>query len=239
MKTGLSLAIDLPALLVLPVERLQQYKRGIENILKYTFKTHVDYAHLSHALQKISSALNKINDTKKFHDNEENLKRISKVLVGNVPDLKLPGRIFIREGTLVKLCRKIPKKRYFMLLSDILIYGSKEENSTKVKFHRLINLTEGSTIEDIPDSKNTTPNGFKLITSTKSFVVYAESAESKKSWVETFNQVLAKINGGKREKKGELAPVWINDNEALNCMLCEAQFTVLKRRVTTCLIFYI
>lgn len=234
MKTGLSLAIDLPALLVLPVDRLQKYKTGIEYMLKYSFKTHADYSNLTNSLQKITSALNKINDTKKYHDNAENLKRLAKVLVGNVPELNMPGRFFIREGTLVKLCRKIPKKRYFILFNDILIYGSKEDTSTKIKFHRLINLTEGSTIEDIPDSKSATPHGFKLITSTKSFVVYAESAESKKSWVETFNQILAKINSGKRDKKGELAPVWVNDNEALNCMLCDAQFTVLKRRVSVC-----
>ena len=33
----------------------------------------------------------------------------------------MPGRIFIREGMLWKVCRKGPKKRQFFLFNDILV----------------------------------------------------------------------------------------------------------------------
>ena len=36
----------------------------------------------------------------------------------------VPGRVFIREGVLIKICRKGPKKRQFFLFNDVLIYGS-------------------------------------------------------------------------------------------------------------------
>jgi hypothetical protein len=35
--------------------------------------------------------------------------------------LLVPGRIFIREGMLWKVCRKGPKKRHFFLFNDVLV----------------------------------------------------------------------------------------------------------------------
>lgn len=35
----------------------------------------------------------------------------------------MPGRILIKEGPLMKVCRKIPKKRYFFLFDDVLVYA--------------------------------------------------------------------------------------------------------------------
>ena len=38
--------------------------------------------------------------------------------------LLVPGRIFIRDGVLWKVCRKGPKKRHFFLFNDTLVYGT-------------------------------------------------------------------------------------------------------------------
>ena len=38
--------------------------------------------------------------------------------------LLVPGRIFIRDGVLWKVCRRGPKKRQFFLFNDVLVYGS-------------------------------------------------------------------------------------------------------------------
>ena len=35
--------------------------------------------------------------------------------------LLVPGRIFIREGTLLKVCRRCPKPRHFFLFNDVLV----------------------------------------------------------------------------------------------------------------------
>ena len=35
-------------------------------------------------------------------------------------ELWQPGRRYIREGVLIKLCRKTKKRRYFILLNDVL-----------------------------------------------------------------------------------------------------------------------
>jgi hypothetical protein len=106
------------------------------------------------------------------------------------------GRVYIREGSLIKLCRKILKKRWVVLFSDALMYGRKDESSAKVKFHRLINLNASSTVRDLPDKTNS-KNGFQVITSLKSFLVYADTPEEKKSWMESFQAVVNElINNG-------------------------------------------
>ena len=47
---------------------------------------------------------------------------------GRVPQVLLvPGRIFIREGLLWKVCRKGPKRRQFFLFNDVLVRGEGEE----------------------------------------------------------------------------------------------------------------
>ena len=36
-------------------------------------------------------------------------------------NLLVPGRQYVREGVLTKVCRKGPKKRHFFLFNDILV----------------------------------------------------------------------------------------------------------------------
>lgn len=73
-------------------------------------------------------------------------------------DLTNPYRWFVRGGDLIKLCRKIPKPRYFVLFSDALLYGVRED-AKHVKFHRMIPLSSGNTVKHIPDQKGGTPHG--------------------------------------------------------------------------------
>ena len=66
----------------------------------------------------------------------------------------------MREGTLVKMCRREPKRRYFFLFNDLLVYCSMNDvanvNVPGIKsytFHRAISLDQ-CYVEDIPDTGN-------------------------------------------------------------------------------------
>lgn len=59
------------------------------------------------------------------------------------------GRIFIKEGNLMKVCRKESKQRYFVFLSDILIYGNK--GTLNYELHRVLDVSF-LTIKDIQDT---------------------------------------------------------------------------------------
>ena len=59
----------------------------------------------------------------------------------NSPPLVAKNRVFIREGPLVKICRKNPKMRYFFLFTDCLVYARKiDAIGTTYMYPRLISL---------------------------------------------------------------------------------------------------
>eukprot|EP01114_Cavostelium_apophysatum_P020568 TRINITY_DN6934_c0_g1_i2.p1 TRINITY_DN6934_c0_g1~~TRINITY_DN6934_c0_g1_i2.p1 ORF type:complete len:939 (+),score=251.24 TRINITY_DN6934_c0_g1_i2:1960-4776(+) len=235
-KTSLSFVLELPSLLVLPVYHLPKYKSVLQELIKYTLRRNPDWILLTESLHQISTGSSKLNENVKERQNAEHMMRVQKTFTGS-PELKTPGRYFVRDGSLIKLCRKIPKPRWFVLFNDALMYGSreKEDTNSKVKFHRLINLSDSSQVRDIPDMKNSTPNGFQIITNFKSFIVYADSSELKRSWLQSLQTVINDLNtyrptGDAGRKAIELAPVWMHDNEANQCTLCGEGFTVIKRR---------
>jgi hypothetical protein len=99
-----------------------------------------------------------------------------------------PDRKFIREGVLVKMCRREPKRRYFVLFSDLLIYGSMNDSSANltkatITFHRALDLSQVN-IEDVRDGENL--NAFQVLSKQKSFAVFAESPDHKLSWMNDF-----------------------------------------------------
>jgi len=76
------------------------------------------------------------------------------------PQLELPEgsediRIFIKEGTLMKVCRKEPKPRYFVLFDNMLIYG--ESGVLSYSIHRILELSKTS-VKDVEDSSGASIN---------------------------------------------------------------------------------
>jgi len=235
LKTGLSFALDLPTLLAFPIAQIAKYKQYLEGSLRLMFRDEEDYEYMQQALLAIIDLNTAINTSIKQQRDEDELARVQKLFTGNVPDLRTPGRAYVREGYLIKLCRKIPKKRWFVLFNDALMYGAKEkdERDAKVKFHRLITLSSNSRVKDIPDKTGSTPNGFQIVTTLKSFVVFAESPELKKAWMDALHNVVTELMAfaeKAQQVESELAPVWEHDKEAKNCRLCNSLFTVINRR---------
>ena len=60
-----------------------------------------------------------------------------------------PQRVFIKEGQLVKVCRRTSKKRYFFLFNDIIIYGAMSPGGYVV--HRVIPL-DNLRADDVADT---------------------------------------------------------------------------------------
>jgi hypothetical protein len=108
VKTGLAFALELPQLLELPLQYLPKLASLLEEILKFTFKTSSDYAILDSAKSQIKFTADKVSGIIQTKQNADQLARISKTWTG-LPDIN--GKVFIKEGSITKLCRKIPKKR--------------------------------------------------------------------------------------------------------------------------------
>ncbi|XP_053569135.1 pleckstrin homology domain-containing family F member 2-like [Bombina bombina] len=144
--------------------------------------------------------------------------------------LAIPGRVFIGEGVLTKLCRKKPKARQFFLFNDILVFGNIVLQKKKYNKQHIIPL-ENVTIDTLPDEGDIR-NGWLIKTPTKSFAVYAATAMEKSEWMSHINKcVYDLISGSGKTPNSEHAAVWIPDSETSICMRCQkVKFTPVNRR---------
>jgi hypothetical protein len=152
----------------------------------------------------------------------------------------------MREGVLVKMCRREPKRRYFFLFNDLLVYATVNELQagfrTTYTFHRAITLHK-CRVENIPDASSAMNNAFQVLSNQKSFTVFAESPEDKEAWIRDINKAIQLNNQLKYgsstqsvapvdQESADVAPVWVPDKLLKNCMLCDVKFTALNRRVS-------
>eukprot|EP01105_Mastigella_eilhardi_P019332 TRINITY_DN453_c2_g1_i2.p1 TRINITY_DN453_c2_g1~~TRINITY_DN453_c2_g1_i2.p1 ORF type:complete len:448 (+),score=88.74 TRINITY_DN453_c2_g1_i2:858-2201(+) len=134
----------------------------------------------------------------------------------------LAEHMFIREGSMLKQCRKTKKPRYFWLFSDSLWYG--DQIATNLfTFHRALPL-HNATVVSLADNEERS-FAFQVNSSTKSFVVFAESEQQKTCWLADFAKLLGQGSGADKH-----APLWIPDNKSTNCMICGVEFTLITRR---------
>ena len=152
------------------------------------------------------------------------------------------GRVLVGEGVLKKLCRKKIKTRQFFLFNDIMVYGNIIINKKRYNKQHIIDLRHVK-VEEIPS--NSTSNefvyeedgeqlkhGWLVISPSKTFAVYAESAIEKEEWITHMTQCIdaLKKNLGPEENL-PCAPRWIPDNEATECMRCrKIKFSTIQRR---------
>ncbi|XP_055996972.1 pleckstrin homology domain-containing family F member 2-like isoform X4 [Ostrea edulis] len=145
--------------------------------------------------------------------------------------LNVPGRALVGEGVLTKMCRKKPKPRQFFLFNDILVYGNIVINRKKYNQQHVISL-EDVKLEDVQD-EGTLRNGWKLISPSKSFVVYAATSTEKHQWMSHIKKCVDDllIKQGKTQNTDNDSPVWVPDADATLCMHCKkSQFTLINRR---------
>ena len=97
-----------------------------------------------------------------------------------------------QTGYLGKVCRKTPKRRYFALLSDVLVYGSvvvAGSTAAKRKFaQQNILRIDSMTVTSLPDDPELR-NGFEIATPQKSFHVFASSLKEKDESLEEFSKI--------------------------------------------------
>jgi hypothetical protein len=71
----------LEALLIMPVQRLPRYQLFIQELIKYTEPTHVDYSNLLAALEAIKSLNAGVNERKKDLDNRNKLLELQEAII--------------------------------------------------------------------------------------------------------------------------------------------------------------
>ena len=108
--------------LLKPIQRLPQYKLLLEDYLKYLEDCSPDYDDTTTALRIVTEAAEHANETIKQMEKFQKMLNLQSRL-GDY-QIILPGRELLKEGELMKISRKGTHSRYFVLLSDCLLYCS-------------------------------------------------------------------------------------------------------------------
>ena len=176
---------------------------------------------------------------------EINARRIQNVesCFGSFGDpLVKKGRVLVGEGVLRKLCRKKIKTRQFFLFNDIMVYGNIIISKKRYNKQHILDLRHVR-IEEIPcnssgeeymydENGEQLKHGWLVISPSKTFAVYAESAVEKEEWITHMTQCIQVLKKNfETDDNLQCAPRWIPDNEAPECMRCHrVKFSTIQRR---------
>ena len=233
--------IRLESILIEPVQRLPRYKMLLERLLKYTDQTHPDYQRIQSCVVNISEVNRKNNDGVAAKENQIKVLDVQQRLDSFPEDLVQPHRTFVREGYLTKQCKRALKRYYFLLFSDILIYGIKK--GSRVQFKRKIELRRVENKNHVVLQYGGRP-AFIIVGKPKSFVVIADTEEEKREWLNDFDKCCQSIVDRRRKLRAatgadssgdegpahDAAPFWSTDDSSDSCMRCQKRFWALNRR---------
>ncbi|XP_042351672.1 FYVE, RhoGEF and PH domain-containing protein 6-like [Plectropomus leopardus] len=230
--------------LLKPVQRIPQYQLLLTDYLKNLSEDSDDYKDTQAALVIVKEVANHANDIMKQGDNFQKLIQVQCSLNGH-HEIVQPGRIFLKEGILKKLSRKVMQPRMFFLFNDTLLYTTPVQSGQ----YKLNNMLSLAGMKVSKPSQEAYQNELKIESVERSFILSASSATERDEWLEAISTAISdytrkKISfiSGKPPEEIELrncddgaplgskAPIWIPDPRTTMCMICTCEFTLTWRR---------
>ncbi|XP_035521598.1 FYVE, RhoGEF and PH domain-containing protein 6-like [Morone saxatilis] len=230
--------------LLKPVQRIPQYQLLLTDYLKNLSEDSNDYKDTQAALAIVKEVANHANDIMKQGDNFQKLMQVQCSLNGH-HEIVQPGRIFLKEGILKKLSRKVMQPRKFFLFNDTLLYTTPVQSGQ----FKLKNMLSLAGMKVSKPSQEAYQNELNIESVERSFTLSASSATERDEWLEAISKAISdytrkKISfiTGKSLEEAELsdcddgallgskAPIWIPDPRTTMCMICACEFTLTWRR---------
>ncbi|XP_077356096.1 rho guanine nucleotide exchange factor 39 [Festucalex cinctus] len=114
-------------LLQLPIERIDQYKRLLQEMTANTNPDNPEFQQLSRAVAAVEELHQRIQNNTRRHENHLQLCRVQKLLKGRKTKVLAAGRWYIREGWLKVVPSKgaDAKPKMFFLFSDMLLQAKR------------------------------------------------------------------------------------------------------------------
>ncbi|XP_001624596.3 FYVE, RhoGEF and PH domain-containing protein 2 [Nematostella vectensis] len=199
--------LNIRALLITPVQRVPRYKLLLESLLNKTPRDYPDFSKLEEATYEIAKVAEHINENIRQHENFQKMLSIQKCLTGEgAPKILAPGRFFIKEGPLLKACRRGSQERMFFLFSDILIYAKKSSSLDKEQCtyscRRVFPLFE-CTLEQMFGSSVDTDGAadvgslFKVTCRDKTLLLYSKSKQEAATWFSAIRDAISNLKSNR------------------------------------------
>lgn len=229
--------------LLKPVQRIPQYQLLLTDYLKNLVSDSEDHKDTQAALCVVKEVANHANDIMKQGDNFQKLMQIQYSLNGQ-HEIVQPGRVFLKEGTLMKLSRKVMQPRMFFLFNDALMYTTLVQSGQ----YRLNSVLSLAGMKVSKPSQEAYQNELNIESVERSFILSASSATERDEWLEAIAEAIEdytkkKITfiASRSQEESEIAvdngaplgskaPIWIPDLRATMCMICTCEFTLTWRR---------
>lgn len=220
------------SIFILPVQRIPRYRLLLESLLKCTPEEHPQYGVVTNALEKISDMAMYSNDAIKARENKAKIMDIIKTIEPRtrVDLLADPDRVFLKEGPLLRQCRRGLKEFHFWLFNDQLLYGQATPLGLYI-LNRQIFLNK--CVVNSCESMNDGGYCFIVESPAKSFILCLPTEAEKTEWLDAINNAiltLAKARQSKQSRQSTLAPLWTPDKNSTSCQKCRNPFSLISRR---------
>lgn len=227
-----------------PVQRLPQYQLLLSDYVKNLNENSPDYKDTQVALRLVKDVASHANETMRKGDNFQKLIQVQYSLTGHHEIVK-PGRVLLKEGTLMKLSRKVMQPRMFFLFNDTLLYTTPLQTGQ----YKLNNELSLAGMKVSKPSQEGHQNELNIESVERSFILSASSPTARDEWLEAistaiddYTKKMISFGSSKSPEEGDRdsvdcaaqlgskAPIWIPDTRATMCMICTCEFTLTWRR---------
>lgn len=220
------------------IVRVAQYRMLLTDYLNNLSPDSQEYEDTQAAVTAVSDIADQANDSLK---NGENLLRLVNIdySVRGQSDLLQPGRVFVKEGTLMKVSRKSRQPRHLFLMNDVLLYTFPQQDG-KYRLKNMLPLNKlkisKPIIEDVQHALKIESEDISITLSASSFI-------EREEWFFTLSHTVSENARGSspnssrsecRERSwsslGEKAPSFVSMSEPTVCMNCTSDFSLTSLR---------
>ncbi|XP_041638322.1 FYVE, RhoGEF and PH domain-containing protein 5-like isoform X2 [Cheilinus undulatus] len=221
------------------IVRVLQYRMLLTDYLNNLSPDSKEYEDTQAALVIVSEVADEANDNLKQGENLLRLVHIEYSVKGK-RDLLKPGRMFVKEGTLMKVSRKSRQPRHLFLMNDIMLYTYPQQDG-KYRLKNTLSLSGMKVSKPLLDN---VLNCLRIEVSDITITLSASSVGEREDWFHTLSRAIADHAAGlctfggpcseAREKLwmalGEAAPVLVPVSHVMMCMNCTSDFSLTLRR---------
>ncbi|KAI7807675.1 FYVE, RhoGEF and PH domain-containing protein 5 [Triplophysa rosa] len=238
IKSTLSDAMSLKKQLLVVIVRILQYRMLLTDYLNNLSPDSKQFQDTQDALVVVSDIAYQVNDSLKNGADLLRLVNIEHSVLG-LTDLIQPGRVFVKEGTLMKVSRKCKQPRHLFLMNDLMLYTYPQQDGK----YRLINTLPLAGMEVSKPPIENAQNALKIAVKDISITLSAGSCVERDGWFVTLNLTLVDLGPVSGRPVGclelverpemclgENAPPLMSVSQVTACMNCPSHFSLTNRR---------
>ncbi|KAJ7999163.1 hypothetical protein DPEC_G00212550 [Dallia pectoralis] len=225
------------------IVRVAQYRMLLTDYLNNLSPDSREYQDTQAALVFVSDIADQANDNLKYGENLLRLVNIQYSVQGQ-KDLLQPDRVFVKEGTLMKVSRKCRQPRHLFLMNDVLLYTYPQQDGK----YRLINTLPLTGIKVSKPIIDGVQNALRIEGAEISITLAASSCSERGDWFHTLSRTVSDNARGvgtfssssgeslhqARERLwlalGDKAPTLVPMSHVMMCMNCTSDFSLTLRR---------